>query len=155
MGKAKHESIRWLVVYKRLILGLPHDIVTEHLDVAKKTQMRILQLYDATGEVASLQGKRGVTRASEAMDLLVLEQVMDSPTMYLREHQALIELSTGEKVGLSSLCSELFFDETSKKNHDMRRLLLDVLVFCVQSQLVLRPHDSVLAACRDFSFSVR
>ena len=112
-GGAYSEDLRWLVVYKRLILGEDHAAVTEALcgKLCKKTQSEIIERFLATGDVKTWKGRREAPPANKVVhaedDLWLLGSVIDDPAATLEARTAEFALAMGKRVHVSTVCRAL------------------------------------------------
>ena len=111
MPRSFSRDIRWLVLYKRLFRGKTAAEVTAELEgsVCEDTQSEWLRRFAATGDVVDTQsGRRGTLpankQATPEVDLLLFQLAIDSPDATLTEQRATLELSTGIRVHLSTVC---------------------------------------------------
>ena len=89
------EDLRWLVVFKRLVLGEDHAAVTEALcgKLCKKThESEIIERFLATGDVKTWKGRREAPPANKVVhaedDLWLLGSVIDDPAATLEARTA-------------------------------------------------------------------
>jgi hypothetical protein len=105
-------DIRWLVVYRRLVLLHPEGVVHEELGSCPTTQNQILTIFHATGEVfakAAHKSTRGEERCLETAlaDVRLLEIVRDRPSQTQREISAILRLEGQKRVHVSSVCAAM------------------------------------------------
>ena len=98
------EDLRWLVVFKRLILGEDHAAVTEALcgKLCKKTQSEIIERFLATGDVKTWKGRREAPPANKVHaedDLWLLGSVIDDPAATLEARTAEFALYDEHTIG--------------------------------------------------------
>ena len=111
-GGAYPATLRWLVVYKRLVLCFSHGEVTQALEgISKHCQSDILNRFFLTGDVATFQGRRAAPPVNKVMsakdDLWLLCSVIDDPSATLDQRTASFKLATGKKVHVNTLCRAL------------------------------------------------
>ena len=111
-GGAYPATLRWLVIYKRLVLGFSHREVTQALEgISKHCQEDILNRFFLTGDVATFQGRRDAPPVNKVMsakdDLWLLCSVIDDPSATLDQRAASFKLATGKAVHVSTLCRAL------------------------------------------------
>ena len=110
-----HICIRWLVVYKRLWLDQPWEMVWEALHVSKTFQTTVLLLFFRTGDVQSSRvrapGNRRLPvspcpwrKLTREMEISLFHDVLDSPSSKLSERALALELEHGVKVSVPTLC---------------------------------------------------
>ena len=110
MPRAYSEDLRWLVVFKRLVLGLPWSDVQEDLGdrFCRKTQRDILKRFEDTTSVATHQGRRPGPPANQvfdaAHDLFLLEQTRLHRSAFHRERSMHVQLATGTPVHILTIC---------------------------------------------------
>lgn len=110
MGLPFSEDIRWLVVYKRVVLGQTHWQVTAAFEglVKERCQKKLLRLFYATGGVTAQQGDRAAAPANQKMTpehlLHLLERLILSPTTTQKEHRLHFEVECGLIVHKSTIC---------------------------------------------------
>ena len=115
MPKAYSEDVRWLVVYKRRVVGHSEAAVTASLEgVCSSTQDSILARFDETGTVETWQGtvrsghlEPPNRKMSAAAEQALLLKLLHCPSATLQEHQANLVLSTGTRVHVSTICRAL------------------------------------------------
>ena len=100
------EDLRWLVVFKRLILGEDHAAVTEALcgKLCKKThESEIIERFLATGDVKTWKGRREAPPANKVVhaedDLWLLGSVIDDPAATLEARTAEFALYDEHTIG--------------------------------------------------------
>jgi hypothetical protein len=90
-------DIRWLVVYKRLVMGLE--------GLSKHCQEAILNHFGQTGDVGGAASRAGGKKVMTAQqDRQLLDMVLDEPTTTLQGHSVSFLLQHGVKVHISSIC---------------------------------------------------
>jgi hypothetical protein len=120
MPSAYSEDVRWMVVYKRIVLGhsacrVQHDLEglragerPKQRHLAAETQDAWVALFLRTGTVTSQQGRREAPPANKVMQLdevhWLFTQMLQHPTRKLREHANEFELEHGQRVAKSTLC---------------------------------------------------
>lgn len=105
-------DVRWIVLYKRLVLGHTHEAVTGSFDgigPQKHCQNDIIARFLETGSVETHQGRpAGPRRNQQVMDaerdLQLLGMVLDRPEATLREHCLTFLVAHGLTVHVSSIC---------------------------------------------------
>ena len=104
---AYSSDVRWLVVWKRFVLGKHHSTVTAELEgLTRQCQNTILQRFLQTGDVETWQGQ-GAARPHRVIDaeadLFLLGNVLDDTTARLSERATSLRLATGKEVHISTL----------------------------------------------------
>lgn len=104
-------ELRWMVVYKRTVLGLGWKTVRDDLcGVSKHFQSDTLLTFSQTGDVRGVAQSsihRGARRASKMtveMDMELMRRVLDDPTAKLSDHSASIYFAHGTSISISTLC---------------------------------------------------
>ena len=106
--------VRWLVVWQVCICGWPYGEVRNGLrgwdakKPAASTLSRIVHRYWRTGGVDTWQGQRVAPppnrRMNDAEELQLVRQLVDWPHATLGEHRKELQLATGVRVSLSTIC---------------------------------------------------
>ena len=110
MGKAKPEDTRWLVVYKRLVLGQDAATVSAAFEgtVSPGCQEDILERFRRTGDVQTWQGKSQTPLLRQLLasqrDIELMQMVIDDPKATLPQHAATFLLEHGKSIHVSVLC---------------------------------------------------
>ena len=91
--------------------------VSKQLNVDPTTVSRMVQLFEETGTVCSIQGyhEDGWKRLSTVDKFTIMEAVLDNPSMYLHELQHLVFQTTGTEISASAICKFLQKQEFSRK----------------------------------------
>ena len=100
-------EVRWLVIFKRLILGLGWiQVDCDLCGASKHFQQDMIKLFLTTGDVKPKRypKERRGTKMTAARDMQLLGAVLDDPTATLDDHSAKIHLTTGISISASSLC---------------------------------------------------
>ena len=99
-------------------MGLPYRKIAENLNVDYSTVCRTVKLFEDTGSMNSIQGFHEIT--SKKLDshdkMVILEAVLDCPSMYLHELQNVLLQATGTNVSTATTCKflhSLFTQEVS------------------------------------------
>ena len=100
MPARRSAEIRWIVVYKRLVLDHDWKMVDKALNGASKHfQNDVIDLFNRTGDVVPPASRKTRSRPrskmTSEMDLVLLGQVLDDPCATLLEHSSRISLSHG------------------------------------------------------------
>ena len=139
MPRPRSIEVRWLVIYKRLVLDDSWRDVSDALcGASKHFQEATIALFRRTGDVRGADHtggrRRRGRRMTAAIDQMLLDRVLDDPTATLVQHSAAIWLSTGQSVSVSTVCRA------------MRRLGMTRLrVRSARDTLGSRPHAHAAA----------
>ena len=111
-GKVYGPEIRWLVVWKRLVLEYSHREVTHQLEgISRHCQDDILRRFATTGTVETHKGQRHGPPGNREIDardeLWLLGSVLDDPRATLRQRTLDFQLVSGKRVHLSAVCRAL------------------------------------------------
>ena len=108
MPAAHSLELRWLVIYKRVMLNQPPSKVSQDLcGVSEHFQRDMLQLFTLTGDVRGLAYAAGrerkarsrrSTKMTAALDLELIGRVLDDPKAILSDHAAHGPPPTGRQV---------------------------------------------------------
>ena len=94
-------DLRWRVVFQRKLQNLSYRTISENLTVAVSTVSRIIDRFDRTGDV------RPSIMLHSHEEFVLLQMVMEKPSVYLREFQYGLEEITGTEVSVSTICRTL------------------------------------------------
>ena len=113
MPAAFSKDLRWRVVWGRDLLDLSHAGIAQNLQLSERTVRRILNRFDATGDVRTHQGQRGGLQHAapqnqkmtpeQDLKLLELVTILDDKSMLTEIHHQFY-LSTGTDVHISTIC---------------------------------------------------
>lgn len=120
--KAYSSDLRWRMVYLRCVLGYSYREVGEKMCVDPSTVYRTAKLFEETGTVSSIQGYReGPDKKLSTHDeIVLLELVLEHPSMYLHELQNALLQSTGTNVSAATICRFLKKQGFSRKKMSFR-----------------------------------
>ena len=118
MPKAYSDEVRWIVLYKRLVLEHSAARVSRDLEglragagssgLAAETQDRWVARFLATGFVSSVQGKRAAPPANRQMGpeevAWLFEQILNCPARNFREHATHFQVQFGRRIHKATLC---------------------------------------------------
>ena len=129
---AYSEDIRWRMVWQHQVQGLTLDQVATNLCVDTSTVHRIVSRFQATGVVSKkpYSVANRIVKLTNAVQLTVLNLVLEKPGIYLWEIQQELMWICGAYVSPSSLCNML------KRNNFTRKKM----------QLIAQQRDEQLRA---------
>lgn len=108
MPKAYSEDLCWRVIWLHLYGNLSTAETAHVMYISERTVYRYLERFMLTGEAKKFAKKNGPPRIlSEHKVLLVIDLVLSSPGIYLREVQQQLFNSTGSWVHVSTICRTL------------------------------------------------
>ena len=100
-GKAYSDDLRWRIVQMKAVNASDSDIAAQFM-VSKRTVQRYVERYAVTGTVAPFQQRNGpLSMLSSSHDLL-MQSILDRPTLYLHEMQQELE-AQGVSPSLSTI----------------------------------------------------
>lgn len=99
------EDLRWRVIWFRLFLGRSEEETCFYLGISKWTLWRYLQSYLLSGNVDSQRMGRPLDSVhfQPREELIIMEAVLEKPTVTLNEIFEEIYRSTGSEFALSSI----------------------------------------------------
>ena len=101
---AYSSDMRWRMVYQHDVLGLSCREVARNLNVDASTVSRVTSRFEQTGGV-DVKSRQGAPRKLTAMDeFLIMENILNQPSMYLYELQSDIRRVTSTDVDVSTIC---------------------------------------------------
>ena len=105
--QAYSSDLRWRMVYQRCLLGLPYKEIAMHLNVDESTVCRIVNLFEETGTVSSIQGYRETPEKKMSLQdqCCMISVIVDNPPTYLQELKSLLLQSTGKDVSTACICN--------------------------------------------------
>ena len=100
-GKAYSDDLRWRIVQMKAVNASDSDIAAQFM-VSKRTVQRYVERFAVTGTVAPFQRRNGpLSMLSSSHDLL-MQSILDRPTLYLHEMQQELE-AQGVSPSLSTI----------------------------------------------------
>ena len=129
---AYDEDLRWRMVYQREALGYTYQRIASNLSVDPSTVWRTVRLFHNTGSVSKKRyNKDNLPRKiNDSILFVILQVVLETPGIFLREIQAHVEYLTGTTVSTSTICRALHEQRFSR----------------TRMQLVARQRDEFLRA---------
>ena len=102
------------MVYQRLMSGLTYEQIAANLNVDPSTVWRTVRKFeeDGTVEAGKHEGEKTLTVYDE---LLIIQSVLDNPSIYLHELQRRVEETTSTSVTESAICRFLHRQNFSRK----------------------------------------
>ena len=156
---AYNEDLRWRMVWQREALELDLKTVASNLGVHPSTVSRVVRLFRDTGSVQKRpypQDARLNKKLTKPVQLTVLHTVLQYPGIYLSELQTEVEILTGVKISLFSLCTFLHSSHfthqrmqivASQRDKELReQFALDVSLYKAHMLVFV---DETGADCRD------
>lgn len=95
---AYSEDLRWRMVYQHEVLGLSYRKIARNLNVDHSTVNRVLARFHATGDVAPTRPPGRRSDLTTIDELVILENVIERPGIYLHELQTDLLQVTGTDV---------------------------------------------------------
>ena len=122
-SKAYASNIRWRMIHQRYSRGLAYAQIATNLNVDPSTVCRIVQLFEQTGTVESIQGyhEKTTKRLSNTDELVLMEAITKQPSIYLHELQHIL-FQTGTTICLAAIHNFLKFQGFSHKKLSRRAL---------------------------------
>ena len=112
-SKSYSADIRWRMVYQRLMSGLTYEQIAANLNVDPSTVWRTVRKFeDGTVEARKHKGEKTLTVYDE---LLIIQTILDNPSIYLYELQRRVEETTNTSVSESAICRFLHREKFSRK----------------------------------------
>lgn len=108
-------DLRWRVIYQRLGMGLACVTVARNLGIDPATVSRTVALFESTGDVEPVPRTGAPSKLCDYDQFVIIENLLDQPSMYLYELQQVIEESTGTQVAESTICRFLKKNDFFKK----------------------------------------
>ena len=105
-------DLRWRIICQRYWLQLSHQTIAMHLNVDQSTVHRTIALFNATGDVKKIEySRKGESHHLQKLTYidhhLIMEAVIDRPSIYLHNIQEYLRQQTGTEISLSSICNFL------------------------------------------------
>ena len=113
-SRAYHEDLKWRMIYQRKMLGLTYQQIAMNLSVDTSTVWRAVKQFDVEGTVASKKNT-GYRKLSNYEEFAILEAVVESPSMYLKEICRHVNDVTGTVITESAVCRFLQRNNFSRK----------------------------------------
>ena len=114
-SKAYSSDMRWRMVYQRYMTGLTYEQIGANLNVDPSTVYRVVKRFDEDGEVGKEQNCGAEKKLTLYDELLILQIVLDSPSVYLHEIQRHVEETTTTVIDESTICRFLQSQNFSRK----------------------------------------
>ncbi len=123
-SKAYSKDIRWRMIHQRCDLGLSFKTIAENLNVDPSTVCRTVRLFKETSTVENIQGYHKTTtkRLSAGDEIVLLEAVSETPSVYLHELQNILEQTTGTCICVAAIYNFLKHQQFSRKKLSHRAL---------------------------------
>lgn len=108
-SSAYHEDLRWRMIWQREALGLSYHEVAKNLGVDMSTIRRTLKIFKTTGNVRKrpYPKERCTRKLTLPAQLLILQLVIQKPTMYLNEIQSELETNLLLHISVPTICKFL------------------------------------------------
>ena len=107
--RAYDEEMRWRMVYQCCVLELPYKSTGTNLGVDPSTVQRAVERFLATDTVTKTQYPKGHDhphqRVTQVDEFLILQLIIDKPSIYLHELQTELLQTTGTDVSISTICN--------------------------------------------------
>ena len=105
MPLAYSEDLRWRVVWLYLYMDVAADDISRLLHISERSVYRYVQRFKSTGEVRKCHKTNGpACILSEHEELIIVNSMLSSPGIYLRELQQHLSHSTGRWIHESTIC---------------------------------------------------
>ena len=104
--KAYSEDLRWrMIICQIKCLNKKCQEVAENLNVDASTVYHTVKLFDSTGAVEkSYPSNAGTRKLTDIDRLIILENVIENPGIYLAELKHKLIEETGSEVDVSTIC---------------------------------------------------
>ena len=103
-------DIRWRMVYQHLgTIGLSCRAVANNLNVDPSTVSRIARRFEATGDVEPTPKKGVRTKLCKYDEFVIVDSLLERPSMYLHEVQQKVWETTGTPLDESTICRLTIF----------------------------------------------
>lgn len=103
-SSAYSDDLRWRMVYQKEVLGLTCHKVARNLGVDLSTVSRIVSRFDLTGDVSPSVRTGAASKLSPYDAYIIIETILEQPSVYLHELQWYIRETTGTRVDTSTIC---------------------------------------------------
>ena len=98
-------DLRWRIVWLNVFLQLESGDIARLMHISERSVYRFAERYKATGDVRLFAKRNGPRRLlCESEELLLIQQILLHPGIYLRELQDNLFNSTGRMVDASTIC---------------------------------------------------
>lgn len=101
------DDLRWRIVWLRLLNSYSIRQISRRLYISTATVYRILDRFERTGTVSPNQATPKSTMLHEHDELLIVELVCETPSVYLRDIQHKLLSTTGTPASASTICRAL------------------------------------------------
>jgi len=112
------EDLRWRVVWANEYHNLPPGVISSRFFISVSTVYRILREHRLYGRVIGRNSPGRPLSFSEADFHVLLEILIENPSIYLREIQALLNQKLQRIFSLSTICRALARSKVTKKKVD-------------------------------------
>lgn len=113
-SRAYHDDLKWRMVYQRKMRGLTYREIAANLSVDASTAWRAVSRFEQEGSIAARKSS-GTSKLTDMEQFALIEAVVDSPALYLRELCQHIQELTGTVVSESAVCRFLQRSNFSRK----------------------------------------
>ena len=120
--KAYSEDLRWRVVWQKEAMGLKLKEIARNLSIDTSTACRIHRKFISSGSVSKKlypSGSRPTKKLTDTVQMLILNIVVESPQLYLREIIARVLMYTGFELSPALLCGFLHKMNFSRQKMQM------------------------------------
>ena len=108
-------DIRWRMVYQRLMGGLTYERIAANLNVDPSTVWRTIRRFEEEGTVKAKKHEGADSTLTVYDELLIIQSVLETPSIYLHELQSHVEETTGTNISESAICRFLHRQNFSRK----------------------------------------
>jgi len=97
-------DLRWRIILHNIFLGIPADAVAETFFISERSVLRYAERFRVTGQVEKSVRHNGCySKLSESDKYLLVDLVLSSPGIYLRELQVELQ-KAGSLIDISTIC---------------------------------------------------
>ena len=95
------------MVYQRNVLNLTQREIASNINVDVSTVCRVLQIFEKTGDVEPGKRTGRPTFLTVYENFIIVEKVLENPSIYLHEIREDLRKTTGRDVNESTICRVL------------------------------------------------
>ena len=153
------------MVYQRLMSGLTYEQIASNLNVDPSTVWRTVWKFEEDGTVEARKHEGEKTRTVYD-ELLIIQTVLDNPSIYLSELQRRVEETTNTSISKSTICCFLHWQKfsckkltkiASQRSQELReKFLIDCSVYKPEMLVFIdKTGCDRRSAMRRFGYSLR
>ena len=114
-GRAYGQDLRWRMVYQREMQGFIYKRIASNLNVDVATVWRAVKRFHDQGSVEGKEHSGTSHKIGDHEQLIIIESVIENPSIYLREIKRKVEDITSKVVSESAICRYLQRSHFSRK----------------------------------------